>query len=125
MRSKPEANPKPILAISKSDADLELLIELVGISQAACPVLLRDLQAALGIGDLRGVERGAYLIKAAAKSLRAERTCEAAKQLESIARLGLLDRVWESFLVLQSEFERLEPALAAFAASLQGASSSG
>jgi HPt (histidine-containing phosphotransfer) domain-containing protein len=113
-----ERDPKPVLAISEADADLELLVELVGITQAACPVLLQNLQAAVTKGDLRGVVKGAHLIRAAAKSVSAERTCDVADRLEIMARQGLPEGIPEAFLNLQRELERLGPALAAFADSL-------
>ena len=113
--------PRPVLAISRADGDLELLVELVGIMQAACPVLLQNLQAAVMKGDLRGVVKGAHLIRAAAKSVSAERTCDVADQLEIMARRGLPEGIPEAFLSLQQELERLGPALEAFADSLPAA----
>ena len=118
VRCEPDENVKPILAILESDADMEYLIELVGITRAACPVLLRNLQAAVRKGDLRGIEKGARLVRAAAESVLAERTYEAAIQLEMAARRGRTEGIPEVFLRLQWELERLKPALAAFAESL-------
>jgi HPt (histidine-containing phosphotransfer) domain-containing protein len=119
VRRNSEENFKPILAISKADADVDLLVELVGITQAAYPVLLRNLRAAVTKGDLSAVVKGAHLIRAAAKSIFAERTYDAANQLEMTARQGLPENIQEVFLDLQLELERLGPALAAFALSLQ------
>lgn len=119
MRRNSEESFKPILAISKADADVELLVELVGITQAACPALLRNLRAAVTKGDLSAVAKGAHLIRAAAKSILAERTYDAANRLEMTARQGLPENIQEVFLNLQRELDQLGPALAAFALSLQ------
>jgi hypothetical protein len=81
-----EEDFKPVLAISKADADVDLLVELVGFARAAWAVLLRNPRVAVTKADVRGIVRGAHLIRAAANSILAERTCDAASQLEMIAR---------------------------------------
>jgi HPt (histidine-containing phosphotransfer) domain-containing protein len=125
VKPHPEEVTKPILGISRADADLELLIELVGISQAAFPVLLRDLQAAVASGDLRSIRRGARLMKAAAKSISAERTYDAANRLEVLARRRRAQGLLEAVRNLQRELEGLEPVLAAFAESLRSSPEAG
>jgi HPt (histidine-containing phosphotransfer) domain-containing protein len=119
MEPDPDEAKKPVLGISRADADLELLIELVGISQAAFPVLLRDLQTAAANRDLTGVERGARLMKAAARSILAERTYEAADRLEILARRRRTQDLQEAVGSVRQELEQLEPVLAAFGESLR------
>jgi HPt (histidine-containing phosphotransfer) domain-containing protein len=117
MKSGAEQNPETLdidRALSRVGGDLDYLLDLVGIFQAACQTLLDDTCEAVACSDADAVERTAHLFKAAADSVSATTIYDAALQLELMAQSGQLQRAQEACQRLEQELARLSPKLAAF-----------
>ena len=100
------------LALSSVGGDREFLAELVGLTQAAWPTLLTNIQAGLNRGDLCAVEATARLAKAAARNISAERAYESALRLEAMARKGDFTAAQSARVDLEREVEVLRFCLA-------------
>jgi HPt (histidine-containing phosphotransfer) domain-containing protein len=101
-------------ALGRVGGDLDFLLELVGIFQAACPALMDNTREAVACGDVDAIERTAHLFKAAADYVSATKSYDAALQLERMAHAGRLQNVQEAFEKLEQELALLSPRLAAF-----------
>jgi hypothetical protein len=94
-------------ALSSVGGDEDFLAEIVGLTQAAWPTLLTELQNGVAQGNLRAVEATARLAKAAARNVCAGRAFDSALQLESMAHQGNLTAAQEALTGLEREVEIL------------------
>jgi two-component system, sensor histidine kinase and response regulator len=75
------------------DGDRELLGEIVAAFLVECPTLLEQIRAAIAVGDLDVLRRGAHTLKGALRTLGIESASEQAAELEEIARRGDISAV--------------------------------
>jgi hypothetical protein len=102
-------------ALQSVGGDVEFLTEVVGLTQAAWPTLLTDIRDGVSRGDLRAVETGARLAKAAARNVSAKRAYECALQLYTMACKGDLQAALNAIAALEREVEMLRFCLATLA----------
>jgi len=100
------------MALSRVGGDLEFLMDVVGIVQAACPTLIRDIQRAIADRDLRTLKKATHLVKTAADDVSARRTYVCAIRIETLARYGEWEAAGEACSALEQEVNQLRPALA-------------
>ena len=98
-------------ALRSVGGDVEYLSEVVGLTQAAWPTLLNDLRNGVARGDLRAVETGARLAKAAARNVSAKRVYECAMRLWATACKGDWQAVRNASAALEREVEMLRSCL--------------
>jgi hypothetical protein len=94
-------------ALKSVGGDVEFLTEVVGLTRAAWPTLLTDIREGLSRGDLRAVETGARLAKAAARNVSAKRAYESALQLCAMAGKRDLRAARSAIEALEREVEML------------------
>ena len=98
-------------ALATVGGDTEFLAELVGIFEAACPVLLNDIQVALANADLTAAGWSARLLRVAAENIKACNVTRLAQLLETLAREKKPRASADTFRALQNEIARLKPVL--------------
>ena len=101
------------LLVSHVDNDRELLRDLVDLFLAECPRLLNDIKTALDKRDAEAVLRGAHSLKGSTSNLAAKPAAHAAFELEKAAQMGDFARADCVLRELESQLERLKPALLA------------
>jgi PAS domain S-box-containing protein len=103
--------------LDRLGGDAELLAQIVGLSQADCSRLRRELREALDRGDAVGLARTAHSLKGVLANLSASSASAAARRLEEIAREGHLTAAGAALRALDFEVDRALEALAEFARS--------
>jgi HPt (histidine-containing phosphotransfer) domain-containing protein len=88
-----------------------LLKDLVDLFQEECPRLLNEIRVALDRKDAKGVERGAHSLRGSVANLAAKSATEAALKVEVHAKDGDLVQAARGLGELESQLERLKPAL--------------
>ena len=99
-------------ALSSVGGDKEFLSEVVGLTQAAWPTLIANIQKGMSREDLPAVQAMARLAKAAAPNVSARRAYESALELEMMACKGDLPAAREGVASLEREVEILQHFLA-------------
>jgi len=110
------AEPQPQLLdtrdlMARFDGDTELLQEAAEIFRQTYPKLLAELCAAVSLGDASAVERAAHTIKGSVGNFAGIAAVEAAFKLERMGRSQDLRHAAEACTTLESEIERLMPAI--------------
>ena|SRR3989442_15222261 len=100
-------------ALDRVGGDQELLEEVARLFLQTSPSLLSEIEAAVAGRDPKGLERAAHTLKGSVGNFGADAVFQAAFQLEKLGRAGQLAGVDEAYQNLQTEMERLRPALAA------------
>jgi CheY-like chemotaxis protein len=100
-------------ATMRLEGDVELLKEIADVFLEQSPQLLLRIKEAAERGDSKTVERAAHTIKGSVSNFAAEPAYRAAQKLEEMGRHGDINRAGEACADLESEIERLKPALAA------------
>jgi HPt (histidine-containing phosphotransfer) domain-containing protein len=119
----PEETPKEVLdeaqLMSCVDNDPQLLRDLVDRFLAEYPRLLDGIRVAVDKKDARAAERGAHSLRGSAGNLSAKLVAEAALRLERLAQAE--DWVYAEHVLreLESQLERLRPALRAVQADIE------
>jgi len=85
------------------DGNAQLLRELVALYLEDCPRLLVEIREAVARGDAAALQIAAHTLKGSAGSLKAQRTAEAALQLEMMGREASLDGAADALGVLERE----------------------
>lgn len=93
------------------DHDSDFLATLVGTFLDDCPDYMDAIREAVEAGDAETLVREAHGLKGAAANMQAEAAQVAARRLEEIGRSGNLDRAPDALEELETEIERLVPAL--------------
>lgn len=104
--------------LDRVEGDVELLKELVDLFRDDSARLLRELHAALDQGDARALERSAHALKGSVGNFCASSAWEAALNLETLARSGVIVGAEEALHALDREVEALNADLASFAKEL-------
>ena len=99
-------------ALDRMGGNRDTLKELVAIFFDECPTLLEQIRHAVAAHDPSELRRTAHALKSAVGVFAASPATEAAWRLESMAHDGNLQNVEEAWATLESEIERLKPALA-------------
>jgi len=101
------------LLVSRVDNDSQLLRDLVDLFLDDCPRLVSEIKTALADRDPRTLQRGAHSLKGSAGNLAAKLTSEAAFKVEKLAYSGDWEQIASALQELESQLERLKPALLA------------
>ncbi len=99
-------------ALDYVGGDRELLRDVIEAFRAECPRWREGLRRAVAGGDVAEVKRFAHNLKSAAAHLGARRASRAAQALEEMGGHGNLSGAEEACATLESELDRMVPALA-------------
>jgi CheY-like chemotaxis protein len=99
-------------ALALLEGDEALFAELVDLYLGELPRLLAELRGALAAGELLAVGHGAHRLSGLAKTLASSAACDAAVRLEEASRKGDRAAVADSSAKVESQFTRLQRALA-------------
>jgi CheY-like chemotaxis protein len=102
-----------VQALSRVEGDVELLMELVEMFVADSARLLDEIRAAISRHDSQSLERAAHAFKGSVSNFAAAAATGAALKLEQMARSADLSQASVACQQLETEVERLRPALAA------------
>ena len=103
-------------ALERVGGDSELLEEVAKLFLDSAPDLLGQIREAVGSRDPQALQHAAHTLKGSVGNFGAEAAFEAALRLEKMGRAGDLTGIEEAYAALESEMQRLEPALASLAA---------
>ncbi len=92
--------------LSTTDGDTVFAKELLQLFVDSSDAVLRDIDAAMHRGDLRGVQLGAHALKGSSANLYAHAASEAAGRLEAAARAGAAHQLPDLELRLRKEAVR-------------------
>jgi signal transduction histidine kinase/DNA-binding response OmpR family regulator/HPt (histidine-containing phosphotransfer) domain-containing protein len=93
--------------------DAAVLAELIDSFLEDAPRLLADLRRALAGGDVAGVRLAAHSLKSNGAEFGAQAFSELCKQIEALAKSGMLDGAGDLLAQAEAEYERVRVALAA------------
>lgn len=99
-------------ALERVGGDQLLLEEVAQLFLETSPDLLGEIRRAVEAREARALERTAHTLKGSVGNFGAEAAYQAALRLEKMGRSGDLTAVEEALGALESEMERLRPALA-------------
>ncbi len=99
-------------ALERVGGDQELLEEVAQLFLDTSPDLFTAIGHAVEARDARALERAAHTLKGSVGNFGADATFQAALQLEKMGRSGNLTGVDEAYHALETEMNRLRPALA-------------
>jgi PAS domain S-box-containing protein len=99
-------------ALAHVGGDGELLRELACLFMVECPDRMADVRAAVEQADAAKLRLAAHTLKGAVGNFAADAAREAAERLETMGRKADLTGASEAVVQLESELERLKPALA-------------
>jgi PAS domain S-box-containing protein len=97
--------------LDRVGGDAVLLGELVDVFLADCPRLCHAIEEALSQGEARNLSRAAHTLKGAVAAFGARSVRAAAEQLERLGEKGDLTDARSIVAHLESELQRLKPAL--------------
>ena len=110
------ADPQEILnlaaALDRVGGDKGLLEEVAQLFLETSPDLLAEIEQAVVDRDAVALERTAHTLKGSVGNFGADAASRAALKLERMGRARDLNGVEEAFQVLETEMDRLRPALA-------------
>jgi HPt (histidine-containing phosphotransfer) domain-containing protein len=99
-------------ALALLEGDEALFAELVDLYLGELPRLLAELRGALAANELLAVGHRAHRLSGLAKTLASRAACDAAVRLEEASRKGDRAAVADSSAEVESQFTRLQRALA-------------
>ena len=102
-------------ALDRMGGDTELLGEVARLFLETVPRLLDDIRRAVSRRNSPELGRAAHTLKGSAQNFGATGAVEAAFRLEQMGRAGDLTGVDEALAALETEMQRLEPALVSLA----------
>ena len=97
--------------VDRVGGDESLLREITEIFLEEYPVLMSDIRGAIDSRDAVQLERSAHSLKGSVSNFGAADVTAAAYRLETLGRRCELGEAGEALLVLESQLERLRPAL--------------
>lgn len=100
-------------ALNRMEGDEELLAEMISIFLEDYPNQLEAVQAAINVGNAEDLANAAHAFKGSVGNFGAERTFEAARQLEMLAKENRSDQWTDAWSLLRDEMAQLEPELGA------------
>ncbi len=101
-------------ALARLNGDRILLGELKDVLLTECPKLRTAIRHSIEQHDIAALRLAVHTLKGAVGNFVAKPAFEAALRLETLARNGSFDGVADAHTTLESELERLVPALSAF-----------
>ena len=104
------AEPTPIdvvAALTYTEGDADLLIEILAEFAADCPARGRELRAAVAGGDPPGLARVSHSLKGVLRVIAAGPAAELAEQLEALGAAGQVSRADRVLDRLERELERI------------------
>jgi HPt (histidine-containing phosphotransfer) domain-containing protein len=93
--------------------DTELLRDLVDLFEQQCPVLLNDIESAIGKGSCVDLQKVSHKLKGSLLQFSAQRAAPIASELEAMGKNGKMEGAEEAFAELKAEVARILPALKA------------
>jgi CheY-like chemotaxis protein len=99
-------------ALSRVGGDWDLLRDLAEIFLRECPRMMNDIRAAIESGDSMRLKCAAHSLKGSVDNFAAPAAFQEALRLEQLARSGQWTEVPETCKLLETEVNRLQPALA-------------
>ena len=111
------------VALERAGGDHALLVDLAGMCLSDGPAALQRIREGLAGRDSKAVERAAHKLKGSLLVLAADPASEAAYRVEALGAQGALDQAALALGALESELERLRPALARIAGARAGSES--
>jgi two-component system sensor histidine kinase/response regulator len=105
------------VALERAGGDHALLVDLAGMCLSDGPAALQRIREGLAGHDSKAVERAAHKLKGSLLVLAADPASEAAYRVEALGAQGALDQAAVALATLETELERLRPALARIAGS--------
>ena len=103
------------VALERVGGDNELLEEVARLFLDSAAELLAEIRDAVVSRNAKALERAAHTLKGSVGNFAAEATFQAALKLEKMGRAGELNGVDSAFAALETEMQRLQPAIAALA----------
>lgn len=101
--------------LEQAGGDPELVLRLIELFSEDRAETLDAIQEGMATSDAKRVERAAHRLKGSLGTLAARAAHAAALHLETIGRSGSLADAADAWVRLQSELDRLQPALEAVA----------
>jgi CheY-like chemotaxis protein len=95
------------------DLDPELLAEVVDLFLQHCPHLVSKIEAAINNNDAQALHTAAHSLKGSASNFGVKAVQETLQELETLGRMGNLDRANDAFSRLKCALQDMELALRA------------
>lgn len=95
----------------KSMTDTAFLVELIDTYLSDSPALLEQMRAGLATGDIELVRRAAHSLKSNSASFGAVRLTEVSRELEMLAKSGILEGGALKLAAVEAAFAQLSPVL--------------
>ncbi|MBN1149482.1 MAG: Hpt domain-containing protein [Anaerolineales bacterium] len=95
----------------KSMTEPAFLVELIEVFLSDSPQLIEQMRAGLASGEIEIVRRAAHSLKSNSASFGANRLAEAARDLEMLAKSGVLDGAGSKLEAIQGEYRLILPLL--------------
>lgn len=102
------------------DGDPELLARMVALFFESCAPVVAAVRRDVAAGDAAALGRDAHQLRGALANVGAERGAGLAQDLEALATRGALTDAPQTLGSLESELERLRPALEELVAAARG-----
>jgi len=103
-------------ALETVQGDRELLKNVIDAILGECPIVLGELEQAVGVRDAAVVRRTAHMIKGALRTFDAERATDIAARIEEAGRSGDLEGTVGLVADLKTEMRAVLQELAGFSA---------
>ena len=95
----------------KSMTGPAFLVELIDVFLKDSPELIKQMHGGLAAGDIERVRQAAHSLKSNSASFGAERLAGVARELEMIAKSGMLEGAESKLSVIEAEYAHLLPLL--------------
>ena len=104
-------------ALDRVGGEFQTVCELIEIFEEECPKLKKLIRESIASGDVKELQRAAHMIKGSVDVFGAKPAREAAWRVETMARENDLGDIDSAVVVLETELDRLMPALDALSKS--------
>ncbi len=99
-------------ALDRTDGDVDLMKELVGLFLDECPQRMAEIREALTRRDATKLRQAAHTLKGSVGNFAAREALEGARRLETIAQEQDWEHAEEAWAALEAAIDRLKPAMA-------------
>jgi HPt (histidine-containing phosphotransfer) domain-containing protein len=99
-------------ALERTDGDVDLMKELVGLFLDECPQRMAEIREALILRDVTKLRQAAHTLKGSVGIFGARETFDGARRLETVAQEQDWEHAEEAWAALEAAIERLKPAMA-------------
>lgn len=106
-----------VAMLDRVGGDNDLLREITAIFLEEFPMLMQEIREAVEAGDAKRLEHAAHSLKGSVSNFGAPEAVDAAAKLEMLGRAAQLAAAPDALSQLEEQFETLQPALRALAAS--------